>query len=75
MTNELGNILKELRKNKNMTQKEIADKIHVTQSAYAHYEAGRKEPKIETLLLLAEIHKTSIDYLVGRYGHTEKKAI
>ncbi len=75
MSVELGNILKSLRKSKNMTQQDIANRINVTQSAYAHYEAGRKEPNIRTLILLAEIHKTSIDYLVGRYGVSEEKAM
>jgi len=75
MSNQLGNILKELRLNSNMTQREIADMLHITPSAYSYYESGKKEPKIDTLILLAEIHKTSLDYLVGRYGHRKEQII
>jgi len=63
----LGERLKELRKRNNWTQQEIAEKLKITRSAYAHYEKNRKTPTIETLKMLADIYQTSIDYLVGRY--------
>lgn len=59
--------LKALRIKNHFTQKEIAEKINVSQSAYAYYETAKKEPRIDTLLRLAELYNTSIDYLVGRY--------
>lgn len=59
--------LKDLRKRNNLTQKQIAEKLCISQQAYASYETGKKEPKIDTLRMLADIFKTSIDYLVGRY--------
>lgn len=64
---ELGDKLRELRFNKGWTQQEVANKINVSQSSYAYYETGKKEPKIDTLWKLAEIYQTSIDYIVGRY--------
>jgi transcriptional regulator with XRE-family HTH domain len=60
-------ILKELRKNNKMTQQQLADKLHISQRAYAHYEKGEAEPNIETLLRLAELFNVSLDYLMGRY--------
>ena len=59
--------LRTLRRKHNKTQQEIADYLHISQSAYAFYETATKEPKIDTLKRLAELYNTSIDYLVGRY--------
>ena len=59
--------LKLLRTKSKFTQEEVANKIHVSQSAYAYYELAKKEPKIDTLEKLAELYNTSIDYIVGRY--------
>lgn len=65
--NTLADRLKELRKEKGMTQKEVAEKINISQSAYAFYETAKKEPKIETLKKIADLFKVSLDYLTGRY--------
>lgn len=59
--------LKELRKSKSMTQKEVAEKLNITREAYTLYETGKNVPTIETLKKLAELYQTSIDYIVGRY--------
>lgn len=71
MNNKMPNILKELRKEKNVTQEEIAKEINITQRAYAFYEKGDREPSIETLIKLAEYHKVPIDIIVGRYKKGE----
>jgi len=63
----IGERLKELRMQFNWTQKEISEKLSVTRPAYAQYETNNKTPSIETLKLLAEIYKTSVDYIIGRY--------
>lgn len=57
--------LKQLREEHKITQKELAEKINLTQSTIAHYEKGRKLPTIETLILLADFFKVSADYLLG----------
>jgi transcriptional regulator with XRE-family HTH domain len=59
--------LRELRRTAKLTQTEIAQKLNISQQAYAAYETARKEPKIDTLERLADIYKTSVDYLIGRY--------
>lgn len=58
--------LKELRKEKNLTQSEIANKLFITQNGYSSYENERTEPNIETLCKLADFYNVSLDYLVGR---------
>jgi transcriptional regulator with XRE-family HTH domain len=50
-----------------LTQEEIADMIKKSRATYAKYETGDREPDVETLKKLADIFKTSVDYLIGRY--------
>lgn len=59
--------IKELRKNHNLTQKEISEKLNIAQTTYAGYETGKHEPNTETLLKIAELFNCSVDYLIGRY--------
>ncbi len=64
---KLHDNLKKYRLHKQFTQEQVAQQIGVSQQAYGHYETGRREPNIETLILLANLYNTSIDILVGRY--------
>lgn len=73
MKTELAQTLKELRKENNLTQTELAKKINISQRAYSFYENGEREPSIETLINLAEFYKIPIDVLVGRYKRKQKK--
>ena len=58
--------LKELRLNKSLSQSEMAKKINLTQQTYSDYERGKTNPDIETLITIANILETTIDYLLGR---------
>ena len=58
--------LVKLRKDKKMTQEEIAKELNMTQSTYQHYENGRAEPSIDTLCKLADYYHVTLDYIVGR---------
>ena len=57
--------LKELRKEKGLTQKEIGKIINCNQTAVGKYERGELEPSLDTLKKLADFFNCSIDYLVG----------
>ena len=59
-------ILKELRKDKNLTQGDMAKFFNIKQSMYSMYESGRRTMKIEMLCRLADILETSTDYILGR---------
>lgn len=63
----LQNELKRYREKNNYSQKEIAKKINITQSAYSNYEKGKRLPNIEILIKLANIYDISLDILTGRY--------
>ena len=56
----------DLRKSKELTQKELAQKIGYTNSTICDWEKGRSEPSIEALNNLADFFDVSVDYLIGR---------
>lgn len=57
--------LKNLRKEKKLTQKELADILGVSQGSYAKWENGKRELSLWYLCLLAEQFHVSTDYLLG----------
>lgn len=56
--------LKELRKQSGYLQKDIADYLNISKSAYGYYEQGRNEPDIQTIVKLASYYNVSTDYLL-----------
>ena len=46
---KIGTFILNLRKERNMTQQELADKLHVTDKAVSKWETGRGIPDIQTL--------------------------
>lgn len=60
MSKKVGDILTTLRKNLELTQREVADALNVDRSTYTCYEIGKTEPNIETLMKLARIFNVSI---------------
>jgi len=57
--------LKKLRKENNLTQDDLAEKIFVTRTAVSKWETGQGYPSIESLKLLAKLFDTTIDELVS----------
>ncbi len=57
--------LKELRLEKGLRQKDVAEKIGVCTASYGFYENWINKPDPETLIKLAELYDVSIDYLLG----------
>lgn len=64
MRKELGNKLKALRKQKRLTQKELAATLDIGISQLNKYESGMHMPPIEKLIQLSTIFDTTLDYLV-----------
>ena len=60
------NRLRELRKLKGLTQKEVALAINVSAQSYGYYENWINKPDPETLIKLADFFEVSVDYLIGR---------
>ncbi|EGL99324.1 helix-turn-helix domain-containing protein [Ligilactobacillus salivarius] len=62
----LGNNIKELRKNKRMTQKDLAEAMKVSQQTVGAWETERAIPGADTLSELADYFNVTTDYLLGR---------
>ncbi|MDY6368089.1 MAG: helix-turn-helix domain-containing protein, partial [Clostridia bacterium] len=57
--------IKKLRSDKMLTQKELADKLHVTAQAVSRWENGEVEPSVGTISALAEIFGVTTDEIIG----------
>lgn len=58
-------IIKDLREKKEMTQKELADALYVTDSTISHYEQGINVPTTEMVIKLAKLFNVTTDYLLN----------
>lgn len=63
----LGQNIKQLRLEKNITQKELASLIGVSQRLISNYENDSAIPTVENLIKIADIFKVSLDFLTDRY--------
>lgn len=57
--------LKQLRHEKGLTQKQVANAIGVVPTAITNYESGIREPSIAVLKKLCLFYDVSADYLIG----------
>lgn len=62
----MQNRIRELRKQRGMTMKELGKVIGAAESTVSHYETGRRQPDNKTLLILAEFFGVSVDYVLGK---------
>lgn len=57
--------LKELRKENNLSQRQMAEILFIKQQSYIRYEKNTSEPSYEMLIVIAKYFKVSTDYLLG----------
>ena len=60
-----GERLREIRKQCNLTQTELADRIKLSTANISKYEKGALEPSLDTLIAISSALNVSIDYLLG----------
>lgn len=56
--------IRDLREDKDMTQKKMAELLHCSQRVYSNYECGDIDIPTNILITLAGYHETSVDYLL-----------
>ncbi len=61
---KIGNKIADLRKQNNMLQNELADRLYVTHQAVSKWENGKSIPSIEILYEITKLFQVSIDYLL-----------
>jgi len=64
--------LKLLRKENNLTKRDLVGKLPINYSTYANYESGYREPNSEVLQLLASYFNVSMDYILGVSDNRKK---
>ena len=63
--NDFGKAIVQLRKEKGLTQKELADNLNVSDKAVSRWETGKNYPDIETLQQLATVLDVSVNDLLS----------
>jgi transcriptional regulator with XRE-family HTH domain len=56
--------LRELRNSLQLTQQEVADKLHISRVRYNQYETGKRQPDNDMLKVISNFYKVSVDYLL-----------
>ena len=73
---KIGNLIKQIRKDNNLTQKDLADKLGVTFQAVSKWENGKNIPDIATLKILSDMFNLNIDDILnGTKREIEKRRI
>ncbi|MDE7177124.1 MAG: helix-turn-helix domain-containing protein [Lachnospiraceae bacterium] len=57
--------IRDLREDKDLTQTKLAKLIGMSQTGYSKYETGENDIPTNILIKLANLHETSVDYLLG----------
>lgn len=57
--------LRELREDHDLTQRQLAGILHMTQTQYFRYEQGYRDIPTDILITLAALYHTSTDYILG----------
>jgi len=68
----LGQRIRNLRKEKKMTQQELANKLNLAKSTISQYENNVNEPDNDTIRKIADVFDVSVDYLLGRSDYPRK---
>lgn len=69
--------IRELREEQHLTQRQMAKLLQTTPGTYSRYERGAVKIPLKVVCGLADIHNTSVDYLIGitdqRVPHRKKE--
>lgn len=65
-----GERLQNLRKTRNLSQKEVSNALGISSSVLSNYESSERTPSLENLISLAAFYRCSTDYLLGLEKHT-----
>lgn len=65
--------IKTLRTSNELTQKQLADAICVSEVSLQRFEYGSSRPSLDTLIVLADLFDVSLDYLVGRSDNPNRR--
>ena len=64
--NKFGQTLNEMRLEMNISRKQLAHMLNVSERLVAYWESCQRECNFDMLIAIADIFSTSVDYLLGR---------
>lgn len=65
--------IRDLREDNDLTQKDIAKLLFITQQQYSLYEKGYRDIPTTLIIILADYYNTSTDYILGRTDNPKYK--
>ncbi|MDY3863883.1 MAG: helix-turn-helix transcriptional regulator [Eubacteriales bacterium] len=57
--------IRDVREDRDLTQREVAAYLHIGQNTYSQYENGQRQLPVSVLIALAKFYRTSTDYLLS----------
>ena len=70
-----GREFKELRKEHNLTQEQLAKQTGISQQALSCWETNKRTPNMDDCIILADFYGITLDELIGRDIITQSKAV
>ena len=64
--NQFSSRLIQLREERNLSQKKLAEVLNINNKTINHYETGIREPDFDTLIIFADFFNVNTDFLLGR---------
>ncbi len=59
------NRIRDLREDRDLKQRELAEYLHCSQQVYSNYELGERDIPTEVLIRLSQFYHVSVDYILG----------
>lgn len=75
MTHSMGKIIRQLRKERNLTQEELAEQLNITSQAVSKWENETGMPDISQIVPLASVFGVSTDVLFGTFGTSDEEEV
>ena len=71
MYSDFANALSQLRRDRRLSQRKVADDLRISQALLSHYENGIREPRLEFVVRICEYYGVSADQILGRNSSVE----
>ncbi len=68
---QIGNKMKEIMKNQNISQKDLAIRLNTTEATVSRYINNQREPNADTLANIATALNTTVDFLLGKTARND----
>jgi transcriptional regulator with XRE-family HTH domain len=65
--------IRDLREDRDLTQKDVARALNCSQQVYSNYELGQRDIPTDILIKLSALHNVSVDYILGISDNPEKR--